>query len=91
MDAVYLLGHSSARKNMARRSLDQTSKAHDGLNYLSSSETQGSNKNKVTPLRPRHPVKNFLWILCSATNYLAMVCSSASKAARNPHSQPGQI
>ena len=37
MDYSYLLGHSFVRNNMARRSLDQTSKARGGLNYLSSS------------------------------------------------------
>ena len=60
MDDVYLLGQSFVRNNTACRCLDQKPKARGGLNYLSSSETQGSNKNKVTSLRPRHSFKAFL-------------------------------
>ena len=46
MNDLYLLGHSFVRNNMTRRSPDQTSKACDGLNYLSSSETRGSIKKQ---------------------------------------------
>jgi len=85
MDDVYLLGNSFFRNDMARRSSDQTLKGRDGLNYLSSSETRGSNKNKVAPLRTRHRFKTLLLTLCLATNYLTTMYSSASKAAWSPH------
>ena len=46
--------------NMAHRCFDQTSKARGGLNISAVLKHGAAKKNKVTPLRPRHPFKTFL-------------------------------